>query len=200
MNAEQKNVNTSNAEPTTTSAPVPMWLIVGVFVAFFLGGWFFEVRGGWFESKVYAPYRSNTDLALYRPPPADGPDYARGQLLYEQVCMQCHNTDGAGKPNQAPALAGSEWVTTKGVNRLIRIPQVGLVGPITVKGEPWNLSMAAMGAGWTDEDLANVLSYIRKAWNNNASPVTAEQVKKVRDDLKGRSNAYTGDELTKLEE
>jgi hypothetical protein len=105
-----------------------------------------------------------------------------------------------GKPGQAPPFAGSEWVLAEGVNRLIRIPQVGLNGPVEVKGQPWNLSMAGMGAPYSDDDLAAVLSYIRKSWGNKASVVTAEQVKKVRAELGNRSQPYTVDELKKLPE
>ena len=121
----------------------------------------------------------------------------RGKVLYEQNCALCHNPDGMGKLAQAPPLAGSEWVLAAGVNRLIRIPQVGLAGPIEVKGQLWNLNMAAMGVMYPDEDLAAVLSYIRNAWGNKASVVTAEQVKKVRTELAGRSQPYAPDELKK---
>ena len=76
----------------------------------------------------------------------------------------------------------------------------GLVGPIKVKGQDWNLNMLAAGAIYTDEQLADVLSYIRNAWGNKASIVTPEQVKKVRTELGGRTQPYTADELLKLEE
>lgn len=184
----------------TSAATVPMWLIVVLLLLLFLGGWLFDLRGGWFEPKVYAPYRSVAEAASFNPPPEGDIWKVRGKLLFEQNCGQCHGNDGKGKPGQAPPFVGSEWVLTKGVNRLIRIPQVGLAGPLEVAGTQWNLNMAGMGAAYNDEDLAHVLSYIRNSWGNKASVVTAEQVKKVRDDLKGRSQPYSPDELKKLEE
>jgi mono/diheme cytochrome c family protein len=97
-------------------------------------------------------------------------------------------------------LAGSEWVITTGANRLIHIPQVGLAGPIKVKGQDWNLNMAGMGAAYSDQQLADVLSYIRNSWGNQAPEVTAEQVNKVRAEIGGRSQPYTAEELMKLPE
>ena len=185
------------AEPTAAATSAPMWLMVATLVLFFFGAWYFDARGGWFEAKVYAPYHSLAELQRFQPRSGDDAVLQRGRVLFEQNCALCHNPDGMGKPAQAPPLAGSEWVLAAGVNRLIRIPQVGLVGPIEVKGQTWNLNMAAMGVMYSDEDLAAVLSYIRSAWGNKASVVTAEQVKKVRAELAGRSQPYAPDELKK---
>jgi mono/diheme cytochrome c family protein len=184
-------------EPTSTATTVPMWLIAAMLILLFLGAWYFDARGGWFEAKVYAPYHSVADVERFQPRKGDDAWRFRGKVLYELNCGNCHNSDGMGKPAQAPPFVGSEWVLTEGVNRLIRIPQVGLVGPIKVKGQDWNLNMAAMGAPYSDEDLAAVLSYIRNSWGNKASIVTAEQVKKVRAELAGRNQPYSPDELMK---
>lgn len=190
----------AESEPSVTMTTVPMWLIMATLILLFLGGWYFDLRGGWFEPKVYSPYVSLAYLDHFQPPKGGEEWRPRGKALFDANCALCHNTDGSGKPGQAPPLAGSEWVLTGGVNRLIRIPQVGLVGPIKVLGQEWNLNMAGMGAVYTDEQLADLLSYIRNSWGNKASVVTAEQVKKVRTDLGGRSQPYTADELMKLEE
>lgn len=199
MNAEpsQSGRVVLETEPTATGLTVPMWLIAAMLVLLFLGAWYFDARGGWFEAKVYEPYHSVADVARFQPRSGGDAVLLRGKVLYEQNCALCHNPDGMGKPAQAPPLAGSEWVLAAGVNRLIRIPQVGLAGPIEVKGQLWNLNMAAMGVMYPDEDLAAVLSYIRNAWGNKASVVTAEQVKKVRTELAGRSQPYAPDELKK---
>jgi len=199
MNAEpsQSGRVVLETEPTATGLTVPMWLIAAMLVLLFLGAWYFDARGGWFEAKVYEPYHSVADVARFQPRSGGDAVLLRGKVLYEQNCALCHNPDGMGKLAQAPPLAGSEWVLAAGVNRLIRIPQVGLAGPIEVKGQLWNLNMAAMGVMYPDEDLAAVLSYIRNAWGNKASVVTAEQVKKVRTELAGRSQPYAPVELKK---
>lgn len=201
MSAEAKQPSqvVPEAEPTSAATTVPLWLIAAMLMLLFLGAWYFDARGGWFEVKVYAPYHSVPDVERFQPRSGSDAVVLRGKVLFEQNCALCHNSDGLGKPAQAPPLAGSEWVLTVGVNRLIRIPQVGLAGPIEVKGQVWNLPvpMAAMGAPYSDDDLAAVLSYIRIAWGNKASIVTAEQVKKVRAELAGRNQPYAPDELMK---
>jgi mono/diheme cytochrome c family protein len=199
MNAEpnQPSRVLPETEPTFAATTVPMWLIATMLVLLFLGAWYFDTRGGWFEARVYTPFRSLADVERFQPRSGGDAVVLRGKVLFEQNCALCHNPDGMGKPAQAPPLAGSEWVLTAGVNRLIRIPQVGLAGPIEVKGQVWNLPMAAMGVMYSDDDLAAVLSYIRNAWGNKASLVTAEQVKKVRAELAGRNQPYSPDELKK---
>jgi mono/diheme cytochrome c family protein len=186
----------TSAEPQTGRMIVPVWLFIVLFLLLYWGATYFDQHGGWFDSRVYTP---NPDLPIVFQPPPIGPDFMRnGQQKYEAICALCHNPDGAGKPLQAPPLAGSEWVLTEGVNRLIRIPQVGLTGPIEVKGQPWNLAMPPMGAALPDKDLADALSYIRNSWGNKASRVTVEQVKAVRAELGNRSQPYTGDEIKAL--
>jgi len=185
------------AEPRAENAPVPIWIFTVSFVALFWAMLYFDQRGAWFNPQVYAPYKSLSHLQSFQPP-TGGPNLERGRSVYENVCALCHNTDGAGKPNQAPTFIGSEWVLGNPA-RLIRIPIHGLTGPITVKGESWNLNMAAMGAALSDEDLAAVLTYMRQSWGNKASPITEEQVKAVRAETGNRSQPWTADELKPFE-
>jgi mono/diheme cytochrome c family protein len=116
------------------------------------------------------------------------------------VCGICHGPDGNGKPGQAPPLAGSEWVVTKGINRLTHIPLAGLTGTLKVEGKEWNLNMAAMGAALSDSDLAAVLTYMRTSWGNKASEVTTDDVKKIRDAIGGHPQPVNGEQLMKLPE
>lgn len=188
----------ATAEPRAGDAIMPVWLIVAVLVVFLLGGLYFDARGGWFSQQVYAPYHSLEEVTLFQPKGGDE-DIALGKRVYEQVCALCHGVDGNGKPGQAPPLAGSEWVTTDSVGRLIRIPLQGLNGPIKVKGETWSLSMPAMGAALPDDQLAAVLSYMRNSWGNKASKITPDDVKAVRAATAGHSQQWTADELMKVQ-
>ena len=120
-----------------------------------------------------------------------------GQELYAMACVACHQPHGGGVPGIAPPLVGSEWVSGP-PERLARIVMNGLYGPIQVNGQTWNLSMPAHGT-YTDEDVAAVLSYIRRAWGNTADPVTAEAVKAVRAKHPDREDLWTEAELLKLE-
>jgi len=120
--------------------------------------------------------------------------------VYESVCGVCHGPDGQGKPGQAPALAGSEWVTTKGFHRLAMIPLAGLNGPLHASGKDWNMAMAPMGAALSDADLAAVLTYIRNSWGNKAGPVAAEDVKSLRTSLGARPQPLNGSQLNSTPE
>jgi len=196
MNADLKSTDAvPEAEPTSTLTTLPMWLVVLMLLLFFWSAVSFDRRGGGFEPKVYGPYVSVPDVKRFQPRPRGGPNLSRGKVVFEMTCALCHNPDGMGKPGQFPPLAGSEWVNAPGPNRMIRIPLVGLTGPIKVKDQEWNLAMPAMGAALSDDDLAAALSYIRQAWGNKAPPVTAEQVKAIRTELGNRAQPVSADEL-----
>jgi mono/diheme cytochrome c family protein len=199
MSDENKSCcNPPDAEPTVTRSAAPMWIIVVTLTLLFFGGLFLDSHGGWFDAKVYAPYTSAEKLEAFQPKSGAAAAAAQGRKVYEAVCGICHGPDGNGKPGQAPPLAGSEWVLTKGINRLTHIPLEGLTGTLKVEGKEWNLNMAAMGAALSDSDLAAVLTYMRTSWGNKAGEVTADEVKKVRDAIGGHPQPENGDQLLKL--
>jgi mono/diheme cytochrome c family protein len=188
------------SEPTATRSAAPMWIIVTTLILLFIGFVFFDRHSAWFDAKVYAPYTSVENLDAYQPQSGAAAELARGKKNYEAVCGICHGPDGLGKPGQFPPLAGSEWVVTKGFNRLAHIPLAGLAGSIQVSGKGWSLNMAAMGAALPDDDLAAVLTYIRSSWGNQASAVTGDDVKKIRAQLGGSPQPMTHDQLMKMPE
>ncbi len=187
------SLGTPEAESGLGQKTVPIWLFVVLFVMIYLGMVYFDERGGWFNEQVYTPYRSYNEVLLYQPD-IGGPPLARGKQVYENICALCHNPDGAGKPGQAPPLAGSEWANGSAA-RMIRIPLVGLTGPIKVKGQEYNLSMAAMGAALSDDDLAAVLTYIRMSFGNTGSEVKPAEVKAVRGEVGNRTQPFVDSEL-----
>jgi len=200
MKYEQKSNAPLDTEPTATHETVPTWIFVLALLLLFLSAVYFDHHSGWFDAQVYQPYASAEELDEYQPKSGAAAMLAEGKRSYETVCGLCHGYDGMGKPGQAPPLAGSEWVNTKGVNGLIRIPLAGLNGPLTVQGKDWNLSMAAMGAALSDADLANVLTYVRQSWGNKAGLVTADDVKSVRASLGARPKPLTVEQLKALAE
>lgn len=200
MSAESRNPASRGAavfEPAGDGAPVPVWLFVLLFVLLYVALAYFDRFSGWFNPTVYTPYASLAELQTFQPPSGAG-NLDRGKAVYENVCALCHNPDGAGKPAQAPALAGSEWVLGS-PERLIRIPLNGIAGPIEVKGEKWNLAMPAMGAALSDEDLAATLSYMRQSWGNKGSLITPQQVKAVRGEVGTRAQPWSAAELLKIQ-
>ncbi len=117
-----------------------------------------------------------------------------GEKVYGRVCQACHQTNGQGLAGQYPPLVGAEWVT-RGNARPIAIVLHGLMGPIEVKGNVYNNNMAGWGTSLSDEDVANVLTYVRGTWGNAAPPVTAEAVAAVRAQFVGRAQQWTAEEL-----
>jgi mono/diheme cytochrome c family protein len=192
--------NDPNGEPTATRSAAPMWIIVVTLLLIFFGGHYLDTRGGWFDAKVYPPYSSAEQLEAFQPQSGAAAIAAHGRKVYEAVCGVCHGVDGAGKPGQAPPLAGSELVNAKGVNRLAHIPLEGLTGTVTVEGKDWNLNMAAMGAALSDEDLAAVLTYVRTSWGNKGAEVTPDDVKKIRAAIGGHPQQITVDQMMKMPE
>ena len=201
MSDENKSSsNPSGREPTATRSTAPIWIIVTTLLLLFVGGYYFDQHSGWFNDRVYSPYKSSDQLDAFQPQSGEAARLARGKKTYEAVCGICHGVDGLGKPNQAPPLAGSELVDVTGFNRLLHIPLAGVNGPITVSGKDWSLAMPAMGAALSDEDLAAVMTYIRSSWGNKVGPVTAADVKKVRAALGAGPQPMNGPALMKMEE
>jgi mono/diheme cytochrome c family protein len=184
MNDELNGGKNSSTEPAASLVPVPVWIFALTLVLLFLGAVYFDHHSGWFDKQVYAPYASAEELAFYQPRSGAAAMAAHGKAVYETVCGVCHGVDGLGKPGQAPPLAGSDWVA-RDVPSLAHVPLTGLNGPIQVKGQTWNLSMAPMGAALSDADLAAVLTYIRGSWGNNYSAVSADELKTARAALGG---------------
>ena len=110
---------------------------------------------------------------------SDGSSSRSGEQVYAQVCAACHRTDGGGIVGVYPPLNGSEWVTQSN-EVLIKIVLNGLMGEITVKGVKYNNVMSPWGSVLNDQEVANVLTYVRTAWVNQGDAVTSEEVAIVR--------------------
>ena len=101
-----------------------------------------------------------------------------GLKLYNTYCRACHQSDGNGDDNHFPPLAGSEWV--KGdKERLIKIVLNGLNGPVTVKGKTFN-GMMPKNDLLSDDQVADILTYVRQSFGNTAGVVNPEDIKKLR--------------------
>lgn len=110
-----------------------------------------------------------------------------GKTLYVTRCAGCHGADGEGK-EKVTALAGSKWVNAPAAFP-IRILVNGKEGPMGM--------MPPVIKQLSEDQLAEVLTYIRRAWNNTGSPITASEVRETRQSLP-KTGVWTEDELTKL--
>lgn len=106
----------------------------------------------------------------------------RGQATYMMVCFACHQPTGLGMPNMFPPLAGSDWVNSPKPDRIIRMVLQGYTGPITVNGKPFTSIAPLMPpqAALTDQQIADVLTFVRSSWGNKADAVSPDQVAAIR--------------------
>ena len=96
-----------------------------------------------------------------------------GRVVYEANCVACHQADGQGIKDAFPPLAGSDYLAAD-VPRAIDAVANGLTGPITVNGKRYDGVMP--GLGLSDEQIANVLTYVLGSWGNPGGEVTPAQV------------------------
>ena len=140
-------------------------------------------KPGYIEEKKAAPLT-----------PAHKEFVAAGKNLYTAVCAGCHLPNGIGQEGLSAPLAGSEWVTGS-EGRLVRIVLHGVGGPITAAGKETNLEMPGIGGVFTDEQIAQILSYIRRDFGNEAPIVEPATVEKIRAATKDRAGSWTAAEL-----
>ncbi len=101
----------------------------------------------------------------------------KGKGVYDKVCITCHQSTGLGIPGAFPPLAKSDYLN-KDVNRAIKGVVKGLNGAITVNGKKFNGVMPAQSL--SDQQLADVLTYVYASWGNSKKVVTPEMVKAQR--------------------
>lgn len=117
-----------------------------------------------------------------------------GKEIYESHCSSCHQAGGEGVSGVFPPLKGSVWVTDN-KEWLVRIILDGMSGKVEVKGETYNSAMPPWQQTLSDDQIAQLATYIRQSWGNDASEVTPKYVSKVREDSRGRSEPWTAKEL-----
>ncbi|WP_375448606.1 c-type cytochrome [uncultured Fibrella sp.] len=100
-----------------------------------------------------------------------------GLAIYKQYCLTCHQIDGGGVPNMNPPLRGTDWVNGDKA-RLIGVLLKGLKDA-EVEGEPYDNVMPAHDF-LSDQQIADVLTFIRSNFGNKATSISAQEVKEQR--------------------
>ncbi|MDF2460346.1 MAG: Nitrite reductase [Nitrospira sp.] len=138
-----------------------------------------EAKAVYSGKQAESDYQPNSGVmskaAMAAPSAASG---AVGQNLYQTYCVGCHQAEGQGIPGTFPPLAKSDYVlgdTSRSIETVVN----GLHGPIEVNGQQYNGTMPPMGH-LKDEEIAQILSYVRSSWGNAAHPVSAADVAAVR--------------------
>lgn len=116
--------------------------------------------------------------------------FAAGAEIYKGLCVGCHQEDGKGKDKIGANLTESAFVKSADPNAVIRVLLSGKEGSIGL--------MPPVGATYTDDQIAAVLTFVRRSWGNTAPAVDALSVLEVRGLTKARNKPWTDDELKAL--
>jgi mono/diheme cytochrome c family protein len=119
-------------------------------------------------------YSDRTDRML-----ASGDATDRGALLYLDNCAACHRPDGRGYEGVFPSLAGNPVVEAENPLSLVSVVLLGSKTSRT-PATPAQFSMPAFAWRLTDQDAADIVSFIRSSWGNDARPVEVPTVTALR--------------------
>jgi mono/diheme cytochrome c family protein len=100
----------------------------------------------------------------------------KGEALYNQYCLACHQVDGSGVPNMQPSLIGSERLSRSDDAFLIKLM---LEGSEWIQDREYSNLMASF-AFLTDEEIALTLNFARARFANKSSQIKASDVAKMR--------------------
>jgi mono/diheme cytochrome c family protein len=103
----------------------------------------------------------------------------KGKKIYEAKCLACHQSDGGGVPNMNAPLDGASNVVGKDIARLVRIIRYGYNERVALDGFYYSNSMTA-SPDLKDNEIADLLTYIRNSWSNKASAITMAQVQAAK--------------------
>jgi nitrite reductase (NO-forming) len=127
------------------------------------------------KEKIAAEIRSNPAIAGL----TKEVQFERGKQTYMQSCFACHLPDGKGMANVFPPLAGSDYLKADR-DRAVRIVLKGLTGPVTVNGVTYNSAMPPQPL--TDEQVADVLTFVTNSWGNSGEAYTVDDVRRVKNE------------------
>jgi mono/diheme cytochrome c family protein len=103
---------------------------------------------------------------------------AAGQKVFTQYCVSCHQADGLGVPHMNPPLVKTTYVLGD-KTKLIKIVLNGFNEDVEINGETYSNSMASHDF-LKDQEIADVLTFVRNSFGNKAPAITVAQVKTVR--------------------
>ena len=127
---------------------------------------------------------------------AAGQEGSRGAELYVDNCAACHRTNGQGYERVFPKIAGNSSVLSEDPVSMIRLVLAGSKLPATATA-PSELGMPGFAWRLSDEEVAQLLTFIRSSWGNQAPAVNAEEVTKLRATLPKESPAVSRTDIAK---
>ncbi|MES2708326.1 MAG: PVC-type heme-binding CxxCH protein [Verrucomicrobiota bacterium] len=115
-----------------------------------------------------------------------------GQVIYETICLNCHQPTGQGLPGIYPPISANPRVNGD-PSALAKILMHGLTGPID--GFTQTVAVPMPPTGLTDQQISDVLTWLRGNLGNHSGPVTPEQIRTVREASAARDRMWTPGEL-----
>jgi len=134
------------------------------------------------DVAAMAAYLASLPASAAAAAPVTPPDEATmnaGRTLYEDHCMTCHGRDGRGRAPAYPPLAGNRTVMLPQPVNAVRIVLAGGFPPGTA-GNPRPYGMPPFAHALEDSEVAQVVTYVRNSWGNQAGSVTPAQVNRYR--------------------
>jgi nitrite reductase (NO-forming) len=149
-------------------------------------------------APALAHVKTGVDAGTANPAPeqlsvAERAQFERGRLVYAQTCFVCHQPNGRGVPEQIPPLAKSDLLMDDKAGAIRGVLQ-GRTGELTVNGKKYNGIMIPFPQ-LTDEQIADVITYVRNGWGNAGGAATPQEVHEIREKSpalaeKTAANAY----------
>ena len=115
---------------------------------------------------------------LAQTPPAAKASAERGKKVYEQYCLTCHQVDGSGVPNLNPPLIKTSYVLGD-KTKMVQVILKGMLSTTPIDDDYYSNNMPPHNF-LKDQEIADVLTYVRSNFGNKASAVTAAEVKAIR--------------------
>lgn len=106
----------------------------------------------------------------------------RGKTVFETYCLTCHQEDGTGVPKLNPPLIKTSYVTGD-KRKIITWVLSGTTEKIEIDGEYYSNNMPPQNY-LKDQEIADVLTYIRNSFGNKSSAISAADVKAIRATVK----------------
>jgi mono/diheme cytochrome c family protein len=134
------------------------------------------------DLQAMAVFLKELPQAAAAVPPGDRPDtaaMARGAAVYKDRCADCHGAEGQGAAGAYPPLAGSRKVTMASPTNVVRVIVDGGFAPAT-QGNPRPYGMPPFFQVLNNAQIADVVTYVRNAWGNQATPLSELDVMRAR--------------------
>lgn len=128
---------------------------------------------------VYFKSLPPRNITIPTPLPMSNEQVKAGQHEFIVECSACHKSDGTGISNMIPDLRNNSAINAKNPDSLLNIVLKGTDGPAT-HANPTGAAMPGFDWKLQDQQIANVLTYIRNSWGNAAQAVSATDVNKAR--------------------